>query len=44
MIYGVKRVFKYLLEIDIAGRGLAVRADDTFIVSYPRRATPGPVS
>ena len=36
MIYGVKRVFKYLLGIDIAGRGLAVRRDDTFIVSYPR--------
>jgi Sulfotransferase domain len=36
MIYGVKRVFKYLLGTDIAGRSLAVRRDDTFIVSYPR--------
>jgi hypothetical protein len=36
MIYGVKRVIKYLLGIDIAGRSLAVYPDDTFIVSYPR--------
>jgi hypothetical protein len=36
MIYGIKKVAKYLLGIDIAGRGLAVRPDDTFIVSYPR--------
>jgi Sulfotransferase domain len=36
MIYGIKRVLKYLLGTDIAGRNLAVYADDTFIVSYPR--------
>ncbi|MGB9234954.1 MAG: sulfotransferase domain-containing protein [Terriglobales bacterium] len=36
MIYGVKRIFKYLLGTDIAGRQIAVRPDDTFIVSYPR--------
>jgi hypothetical protein len=36
MIYGVKRVAKYLLGTDIAGRSLAVYPDDTFIVSYPR--------
>lgn len=36
MIYGVKRVVKYLLGRDIAGRELAVYPDDTFIVSYPR--------
>ena len=36
MIYGVKRVAKYLLGTDIAGRSLAVYSDDTFIVSYPR--------
>ncbi len=36
MIYGFKRVFKYLLGTDIAGRNLAVYPDDTFIVSYPR--------
>jgi len=36
MIYGVKRVLKYALGRDIAGRNLAVRPDDTFIVSYPR--------
>lgn len=36
MIYGVKRVTKYLLGIDVAGRDLAVYPDDTFIVSYPR--------
>ena len=36
MIYGIKRVFKYLLGRDIAGGVLAVRPDDTFIVSYPR--------
>jgi hypothetical protein len=36
MIYGLKRVFKYALGSDIAGRTLAVRPDDTFIVSYPR--------
>jgi hypothetical protein len=36
MKYGVKRIAKYLLGTDIAGRQLAVRRDDTFIVSYPR--------
>jgi hypothetical protein len=36
MIYGIKRVAKYLLGSDIAGRSLAVYPDDTFVVSYPR--------
>jgi len=36
MIYGAKRIFRYLLGTDIAGRSLAVYQDDTFIVSYPR--------
>ncbi|HUM05565.1 MAG TPA: sulfotransferase domain-containing protein [Terriglobales bacterium] len=36
MIYGLKRVIKYVLGTDIAGRNLAVFPDDTFIVSYPR--------
>ena len=36
MIYGLKRVLKYVLGRDTAGRTLAVRPDDTFIVSYPR--------
>jgi len=36
MIYGIKKVFTYLLGRDIAGGALAVRPDDTFIVSYPR--------
>ncbi len=36
MMYGVKRITKYLLGKDIAGRQVAVRPDDTFIVSYPR--------
>ena len=36
MIYGIKRIAKYLLGADIAGRSLAVRPDDAFIVSYPR--------
>jgi len=36
MIYGIKQVLKYVLGRDIAGRTLAVRPDDTFIVSYPR--------
>ncbi len=36
MIYGVQRVLKFILGKDIAGRDLAVYADDTFIVSYPR--------
>ena len=36
MMYGAKRIAKYLLGRDIAGRQIAVRPDDTFIVSYPR--------
>src|SRR5258707_14687106 len=36
MIYGIRRVLKYALGRDIAGRTLAVRPDDSFIVSYPR--------
>ncbi len=36
MIYGIKHVLKYALGHDIAGHALAVRPDDTFIVSYPR--------
>jgi hypothetical protein len=36
MIYGVKRIFKYLTGTDIAGRALLVYPDDTFVVSYPR--------
>lgn len=36
MIYGVKQIARYLLGKDIAGRGLAVYPDDTFLVSYPR--------
>lgn len=36
MMYGAKQILRYLLGTDIAGRKLAVRADDTFLVSYPR--------
>jgi hypothetical protein len=36
MIYGARRILKYVLGTDIAGRTLAVHPDDTFIVSYPR--------
>jgi hypothetical protein len=36
MIWGLKRVIKYALGTDVAGRNLAVYPDDTFIVSYPR--------
>ena len=36
MIYGIKKIVGYALGTDIAGRTLAVRPDDTFIVSYPR--------
>ena len=36
MMYSVKRLMKNALGLDIAGRMLAVRPDDTFIVSYPR--------
>ena len=35
MLYGIKIVFTYLLETDIAGRNLAVYPDDTFLVSAP---------
>lgn len=36
MIYGIKKILHYVLGTDIAGRSLAVRPDDTFLVSYPR--------
>src|SRR5437870_10262199 len=36
MIWGLKRIAKYALGTDIAGRNLAVYPDNTFIVSYPR--------
>jgi hypothetical protein len=36
MIYGVKKIVTYALGTDVAGRSLAVRPSDTFIVSYPR--------
>ena len=36
MIWGIKKIVKYALGTDIAGRNLAVYPDDTFIVSYPR--------
>lgn len=36
MIWGLKRVVRYALGTDVAGRNLAVYPDDTFIVSYPR--------
>src|SRR2546422_3289190 len=36
MIWGLKRVIKYALGTDVAGRNLAVYPDDTFIVSYPK--------
>ena len=36
MLYGIKFVTSYLLGTDIAGRGLKVFPDDTFIASYPR--------
>jgi hypothetical protein len=36
MIYGLKKIARYALGTDIAGRGVAVRPDDTFVVSYPR--------
>jgi hypothetical protein len=36
MIYGVKRVVKFILGRDLAGRDLPIYTDDTFIVSYPR--------
>jgi hypothetical protein len=36
MIYGIKKIVGYALGTDVAGRTLAVRPDDIFIVSYPR--------
>ena len=36
MMYSLKKLWKNALGTDIAGRTLAVRADDTFIISYPR--------
>ncbi len=36
MMYSVEKLFKKALGRDIAGGALAVRPDDTFIVSYPR--------
>ena len=36
MIYGLKKIVRFALGIDIAGRNLAVFPDDTFLVSYPR--------
>jgi hypothetical protein len=36
MIYRIRRVLKYALGRDIAGRTLAVCPDDRFLVSYPR--------
>ena len=36
MIYGIKRIARYLLGTDRAGRLLRVYEDDTFVVSYPR--------
>ncbi len=36
MMYSVKKLWKNAMGMDIAGRTLAVRADDTFLISYPR--------
>jgi hypothetical protein len=36
MMYSVNKLWKNALGMDIAGRTLAVRADDSFIISYPR--------
>ncbi len=36
MIWGIKRIVKYTLGTDVAGRSLTVYPNDTFIVSYPR--------
>ncbi|MGH9515743.1 MAG: sulfotransferase domain-containing protein [Terriglobales bacterium] len=36
MLFGIKSVVKYILGTDIADRNVAVYADDTFLVSYPR--------
>jgi len=36
MFYSVKKLLTNALGLDIAGPALAVRPDDTFVVSYPR--------
>jgi hypothetical protein len=36
MSYRINALIRYALGSDIAGRSLAVRPDDTFLVSYPR--------
>ena len=36
MMYGVKKLLKNALGMDIAGHSLSIRDDDTFIISYPR--------
>jgi hypothetical protein len=36
MLYGMKKVGRYLLGLDQAGRDFAVFPDDTMVVSYPR--------
>jgi len=36
MSYRINALIRYALGIDIAGRSLAVRPNDTFLVSYPR--------
>ncbi len=35
-MYSVQKLFKNVLGLDVAGHDLAVRPEDTFIVSYPR--------
>jgi hypothetical protein len=36
MIYGIKKIVKYVLGTDRAGREFQIFPDDTFLVSYPR--------
>jgi hypothetical protein len=36
MIYGIRKIVRYALGTDVAGRNFAVRPGDTFLVSYPR--------
>jgi Sulfotransferase domain len=36
MFYAVTTLVKNALGLDVAGRALAVRPDDTFVISYPR--------
>jgi Sulfotransferase domain len=36
MIYGIRKLLKNAMGMDIAGHSLAFRDDDTFIISYPR--------